>query len=113
LLWVGVDRFVCFDCLRYYIFWLIGERGVVGCGCGCGIVSLGGLVLLNGWMVVTGADFRWIFLDSGRERRSFELLTARQKKNYNNYIKKKITGFGRFFPNRPEFHLATLYPRRF
>jgi hypothetical protein len=28
--------FVCFDCLRYYIFWLIGERG--GCGCGCWVV---------------------------------------------------------------------------
>jgi hypothetical protein len=38
----------------------------------------GGLVQLNGWMVVTGADFRWIFPDFGRER-SFEPLTAGQK----------------------------------
>lgn len=68
-----------------------------------------------GWMVVTGADFRWIFPDSGRER-SFEPFTTGQKiiiiiitilKN------KKITGSGRFGPNRPEIHLATLYPRRF
>jgi hypothetical protein len=38
----------------------------------------GGLVQLNGWMVVTGADFWWIFLNSCREH-SFEPLTAGQK----------------------------------
>jgi hypothetical protein len=31
-----------------------------------------------GWMVVTGADFRWIFPNSGRER-SFEPFTVGQK----------------------------------
>jgi hypothetical protein len=39
----------------------------------------GGLVQLNGWMVVTGADFQWIFPDSGTECRSFEPLTVGQK----------------------------------
>jgi hypothetical protein len=110
LLWVGANRFFCFDCLRYYIFWLIGEREIVGCG--CGLVSLGveekqrkTMAIWCGWMVVTRVDFRWIFPNSSRER-SIEPLTAGQKiiiiitilkkKNKN----KKITGSRLFGPNR-------------
>jgi hypothetical protein len=98
--------FFCFDCLRYYIFWLIAEKEVVGCG--WGLVSLGveekqrkTMAIWCGWMVVTGADFRWIFPDSGRER-SFEPLTAGQKIIIIiiTILKKtkKITGSRRFFP---------------